>query len=399
MVPAGIEAGSGPVPSWSRIGSAGAALARVVVLLGELLNGARQAADPMRRSWTGSPALAARRAPGARDPHPGRQHRCDLDAAGKQRLVLAGAVELGQRHRTDLQRERGACAGSVCMGSGWLAPAANYSTGSSSPTNAMPPRCSPSTRTTSTLAVHISHSAKPLPYAPSHNAYWARSARADERRRGRPRRPKATVDLRMGHGHEGQPAPREGCDGGTPDAGGQHDVVGGQRLLGGAHRPHPPAGGLDADDGRVVPETGAISAGALLKGGGDRVVCALGELLFRTFRNASVHSLMPARSATRSSPHTTTSIATPGSACTHQRQSISAPRPRFALDGSSPWTAPTPSTPNGSAAGTGRHTCPSGHGSTSPLHHSQPGKINCLIRLDRYRIAIPVTPRRQNRRD
>ena len=50
-----------------------------------------------------------------------------------------------------------------------------------------------------------------------------------------------------------------------------------------------------------------------------------------------------------------------------------------------PSTAPTHSTPNGSAAGPSPHACPSRLGSTNPPNQSQPSKIHRLIRLDSYR--------------
>jgi hypothetical protein len=68
---------------------------------------------------------------------------------------------------------------------------------------------------------------------------------------------------------------------------------------------------------------------------------------FPTSPTGSTHSPTHARSATDSSPPTTTNTATPESACTPQPQSTTEPRPTSAHDARPPSTTPTHNTPNG----------------------------------------------------
>jgi hypothetical protein len=100
---------------------------------------------------------------------------------------------------------------------------------------------------------------------------------------------------------------------------------------------------------------------------------------FPTSPTGSTHSPTHARSATDSSPPTTTNTATPESACTPQPQSTTEPRPTSAHDARPPSTTPTHNTPNGSPTRPTHHACPSKRGSTNPPSNSQPSKIHCLI--------------------
>ena len=87
---------------------------------------------------------------------------------------------------------------------------------------------------------------------------------------------------------------------------------------------------------------------------------------FPTSRTGSDHSPTHARSATGFSPPTTTSTATPGSACTPRPQSTTEPPPTSAHDARPPSTVPTHSTPSGSAADLSHRACPSRRRSTNP---------------------------------
>jgi len=88
-----------------------------------------------------------------------------------------------------------------------------------------------------------------------------------------------------------------------------------------------------------------------------------------------VTDAMPARSAQRSSITTTTSTATPASACTPRPRSTTAPPPRSGLLEPRRSPPPTKRTPPGSATSHPRHpSFPRSRGSTNPTgkHSSNP---------------------------